>query len=268
MRVFLLAALFLLFQIFFLRREAAGDEGLSPPFHLAFGGAGSASLKEGFSYLLNPAALGFHRKSKSAAAYTTKNGKQIGALSFMDLSAGLPLSLTYSRFWSSRFLKSDEDHLSVSAGGLTASWLSLGITVHRVRYRAEKGKTLWNGDIGSLLRLGESAGLSFTLRRLLVNEKGNRRKGTVGLYLRKAPAFQGYMDVSHSKAERWLLRGGAETIFQKFLAIRGGASWSVKKKRGLVSGGIAFYGPRLQMDYSLEKDRRIWQHAFAAKLIF
>ena len=275
MKIFPLVLLAALQGLFLSRpREAVAEAAaaaspLSPPLSMAFGGAGSASFREDFSYLLNPAALGFHRKSKSAIAYTAKGGRQAGVLSFMDLRSGLPVSLTYRRFWSSRFLKSDEDHFSAAAGAAMARWLSMGVTVRRIK-EAGREKPLWNGDIGSLFRLGRGMGLAFTLKRLLVNERGSAREGVLGLYLNRARMFQGYADASYSKDGQWVIKGGAETVFQKFLAIRGGGSYSLKRKQGQAAGGIAFYGPRLQIGYSLERGQAAssWQHAFAARLIF
>ncbi len=277
MRGFSLGYLLGVFSLGFFFWEGASraaDRGSipSPPLHLAFQGAGSAALKEGFSYTLNPAALGFQKRSKSALAYTSKNSRQMALLSFMDASSGIPMSLTYSRLWSSQFLKSDESLISAGIGGAVAPWLSMGIAVHRLKEH-DRAKPLWNGDAGAIVRLKKNIGLSFAARQLLVNERGNRREGSVGLCLNWENMFQGYADAVRRQEEgSWIFKAAAETIFQKFLALRGGVSLPLTKRfdksQAVFSGGIAFYGPRLKIDFSAEKSRSGWQRAMAAKLVF
>ena len=72
------------------------------------------------------------------------------------------------------------------------------------------------------------------------------------------------------KKQGWVFKGGFESLFYDFLALRAGGRWNTKKKNGILSGGLGFQGPRLQMEYGMQKenDLKIQSHVFSAKLIF
>ena len=58
---------------------------LSSPLFLSQGGAGGASLKEDFSYLINPATMGFQKKAKGVLSYSFNQSRQTALVSFAVL---------------------------------------------------------------------------------------------------------------------------------------------------------------------------------------
>ncbi len=240
---------------------------LSPPFHLSYNGSGVASLSEDFSHLLNPAALGFHRRSKSAIAYSIKNKHQMTSLVFTDLKTGIPLGINYERYWSSRLTKSDIDRVHVSMGAAVTPFLSLGATIHRETLKKITKEVFWNGDLGALLRLSPRTGVGATLNQLIINDKIKNRVATFGFYQKLIRTFNVRVDFSYSQKDKWITRGALETLFKQFLSLRVGSSWDFQTKQMFYGAGLSFYGPRLQLDYSIEKDNFIFQHAFIFKLL-
>ena len=133
---------------------------LSSPFLLSQGGSGGASLKEDFSYLINPATMGFQNKTKGALVYSFKSknfkpDRQTAFFSFLDLKTKIPLAVTYQRTWTDSFQKSETDTMFVSSGFKVAPYLSIGLTV-------EKGlnKSSWNGGFGSVLKIGNQTSMA------------------------------------------------------------------------------------------------------------
>ena len=240
---------------------------LTPPFHLPYKGSGVGSLSEDFSFLLNPATLGFQRRSKSAIAYSIKNRKQMVSLVFIDLKTGIPLSINYERYWSSRLVKSNLDRVDVSLGTDITPFLSLGLTIHRETLKSSQKKSFWNGDLGALLRLGPSTGIGATLNQLLITERVQNRIATMGFYQKFMKTFDVRVDVSYSSKKGWVTRGAMETLFRQFLSLRVGSAWDFQTDQASYAGGLSLYGPRLQMDYSLEKDDLIFQHVIIFKLL-
>ena len=187
---------------------------------LAYSGAGSASLKPDFSYLINPALLGYAGKQRSLLAYSFKSHWQTVLFSFLDQTVGIPVSVTFQREWHSQGEYSPMNLWSVSLGSRIASHFSMGLTARRDK--DQKGKTRWNGDVGALLKLGRQTALGVTLSEVLVYESQNHRKVNFGFYQGWTHFLSGRVDVSFSREQEWVVRGGAETLVQKFLALRVG----------------------------------------------
>ena len=236
------------------------------PLHLAYGGAGGASLKPDFSYLINPSILGYGKNQGSLLAYSMKSGWQTILLSFADQKAGFPVSVTFQREWHSQKEFSPLNRWSVSAGSRITSYFFLGMTARRDKAKGEESQ--WNGDVGALLRLGRQTALGVTLSEILIYESQNRRALNFGFYQGWTHFLNGRVDASFSRENEWIVRGGIETVLQKFFAFRLGGLWSFKEERALLSGGVGFYGPRLQFDYALQRDKTVFQHLVIAKLLF
>ena len=233
---------------------------------LAYSGAGIASLRPDFSYLINPALLGYVDKQRSLLAYSFKSHWQTILFSLLDQTTGIPMSVTFQREWHSQGEYSPMNLWSFSVGSRMTSHFSLGLTARRAK--DWKGKNRWNGDVGALLKLGRQTALGMTLSEVLVYESQNHRKVNFGFYQGWTHFLSGRVDVSYSREQEWVVRGGMESLVQKFLALRVGGLWSFKEERALFSGGAGFHGPRLQFDYALQTDQIIFQHVVTAKLLF
>lgn len=260
-----LFVLFLLFSQFAFSLEKKTGIYSSLP-QLAYSGAGGGSLSHDFSYFVNPALLGYARKQQSLLAYSFKSHWQTALFSFMDRSAGLPVSVTFQREWYSKGKYKPLNLWSVSSGTRISPVFSLGVTVRRGKDK--EGKNRWNGDLGALFRLASQTSLGVTLSEVLVYESRNQRVLNFGFYQGWAHFLNGRVDASFSREQEWIVRGGVESLIQKFFALRVGGLWSFKEKRAFFSGGIGFFGPRLQFDYALQKDQDIFQHVIMAKLFF
>lgn len=249
--------------------SSSSDKGIhfeSSPPQLAYSGAGGASLKPDFSYLINPALLGYAENQRSLLGYSVKSNWQTVLFSLVDQTAGIPMSVTFQREWDSQKKYKPLNYWSFSAGSKISPYFSLGITAHR--NKDEEGENRWNGDIGALLQLGPQTAVGATLSKVLVYESQNNRALNFGFYQKWTHFFSGRVDTSFSRKQEWVIRGGIETLVQKFFALRVGGLWSFKEERALLSGGVGFHGPRLQFDYALQKDQDVFQHVVIGKLLF
>ena len=233
---------------------------------LAYSGAGGASLKPDFSYLINPALLGYAANQRSLLGYSFKSKWQTVLFSLVDQTAGIPMSVTFQREWYSQGKYDPLNRWSFSAGSKVSPYFSLGVTANRSK--DEEGKNRWNGDIGALLRLGPQTAVGVTLSEVLVYESQNHRALNFGFYQKWTHFLSGRVDTSFSRKQEWIVRGGIETLVQKFFALRVGGLWSFKEEKALLSGGVGFHGPRLQFDYALQKDQNMFRHVVTAKLLF
>ena len=247
----------LFFLLFIFVFPVLSQSELSSPLFLSQGGAGGASLKEDFSYLLNPATIAFQNKNKAAMAYSFKKQEQRALLSFVDLKTKIPMAVTYQRDWSDSFTKSKNDKMFVSSGIKFSRYFGLGLTAEK-----ELKKTTWNGSLGSILRIGNQISLALFLNQILKKENQNQRSLSFAAYHNWKNFFSTKIDISKTAHQKWIFRGGVESLFQNFFSIRLGGTWFQKNKKGLLSGGWAFQSPKFLLEYSLEANQKIYQQAF------
>lgn len=237
----------------------------SPPLQLPYSGAGVASLKDDFSFQLNPALLGFQEKSEFLISYGLNGKDQKGLLAIQDKQGGLPLGLSYERIWKNE--GEPENTWGVFVGQRFSSYLSFGFSVHK-----DQLDPPWNANIGVLFKSGIKTALGLVLNNLTISRPYNKREKffTFGVYQGFGDFFSVRADALHLKKQGWIFKGGFENLFYDFLALRLGGLWNAKEKEGMISGGLGFHGPRLQIEYGMQKknNRRIQTHAFSAKLIF
>lgn len=237
----------------------------SSPLQLPYSGAGAASLKDDFSFQINPALLGFQERSSFLISYSLNGKDQKGLLAIQDKQGGLPLGISYERLWKTK--GQPENKWSVSLGQGLGSYLSFGFSVHK-----DQLKPPWNADIGILFKPGIKTALGLVLSNITKSRPNNKRKKTLtfGVYQGFGGFFSIRADASPLKKQGWIFKGGFENLFYNFLALRIGGLWNTKEKEGMLSGGLGFYGPRLQIEYGMQKkkDLKIQKHVFSAKLIF
>ena len=236
-----------------------------PPLQLPYGGAGVASLKEDFSHLINPATLGAQTKSQVLVSYGLEGKAQRGIIALQDRQKGLGLGISYGRHWKEE--GSPENRWSLSLGQNLGSHLSFGVNIHR-----DHLKPPWSGDVGLLFKPAEKTALGLAFSNITVNRsfssETREKVLTVGGYQEFGGFFSIRADASRLKSRGWLFKGGFETLFYNFFALRAGGVWGEKKKIPVLSGGGGFYGPRLHVEYGTQKDKKLWYHVFSAKLIF
>ncbi len=246
--------LIFIFWLFISSMSGYAEE-LSSPVFLGRAGAGGASLKEDFSYLINPATIGFQQQSKGALAYSFKKNKKLALLSLLDNQTKIPVAISYQRAWSDSFKKRDRDKMLFSSGFKVLPYLSLGLTVEKGLKPSE-----WNGALGSVLRMGELS-LSLLFSPILKKENKNQRALSLAFYYDWKNFFSTYLDVSKTAHQSWIFKGGLESSFRSFLSVRLGGLWRNKDQEGIISGGLAFFSPKLSLEYSIQKDQRAYQQA-------
>lgn len=56
--------------------------------------------------------------------------------------------------------------------------------------------------------------------------------------------------------KKWIYQLGLETFVAEFLSLRFGGDWDDNNKRTLATAGLSFNGPRLRLDYAVQKQVR------------
>ena len=148
-----------------------------------------------------------------------------------------------------------------SSGFKVSSFLSLGLTVEK-----ELDISAWNGGLGSVLKWGDHLSFALFLSQILEVRNKNQRALSLAVYHSWKSFFFTRLDISRTAHQKWVLKGGIETLFQDFLSFRLGGSWIEKTNRKSISGGLALTGPKMLLEYSIEKDQSAYQQALT--LIF
>ncbi|MCY4320925.1 MAG: hypothetical protein OXC37_00750 [Bdellovibrionaceae bacterium] len=251
------------FFLFLLSFTTLAEE-LSHPFFLSQGGSGGASLREDTSYLLNPALLGFQKRTKGAISYSFKKEQQTIVGSFLDLKTKLPIALTYQRTWSKSFRQSKENTLLIHSGLRISPYLSLGVSLKR-----EIKVSNWNLNLGSALKLSPHLGLAVFLDKVLEKEKAKQRILSGALYHQWRNFFSSQVDLSRTEQKEWILKGGLRSLFHPYFSAQvGGRTYFDDKmafnkiKKYFLSGGFSFHSPKFFLEYAIEKDtQKIYQHS-------
>ena len=248
---------------------------LISPFQLPYGGAGVAAVQEDLSYLINPAILGFYRRSQVGIAYHSllKNSDSEKIhhrtlTSFADRSSLFPIGITYERIWDNEFEKTYEKKWEVSLGTLIQRFLAVGLAIQRALPAEEIAETsnsssedekesyLWEAKAGFLLKFRSKTHIGLTLNNALSYIKNSKTQTDwiIGIYQNWSTFLNMRMDFNYKGSDQWTLRAGTETLLKKFLAIRLGGYWTPssddEKDAVFLSLGIGFYGPRLQGNFS------------------
>ena len=250
-------SLFALILVFNLPLQLKAKE-LSSPLFLSQGGAGGASLEEDFSYLINPATMGFQKKIKGALSYSFKQSRQTALVSFADLKSKFPLAISYQRFWSDSFKDSARDKMLLSSGFKISPSLSFGFSAER-----ETKPSAWNGGLGSVFKWSDHLSLALFLNRILEVEEKSQRSLSFAVYHQWKNFFSARVDISLSAHQKWVFRGGLETLLRDFLSLRLGGAWIEKTSQTFISGGLVLTGPKMLLEYSVEKDQSAYQQALS-----
>ena len=179
-------------------------------------------------------------------------------LSLSDVKTQFPVAVTYQRFWSDSFRKSTENKVSISSGFPILPYASLGFSIEDF-----KSFSQWNGSLGSVVRLGSQFSMAVFLDQILKKENKNQRVLTLAFYYGWKQFFSTRLDISKTAHQGWIFRGGLESFFQNFLSIRLGGVWFKNTKKGFISGGMAFQSPKLSLEYSIQQNDKIYQHALS-----
>ena len=252
----------------FLFALTAGAEELSHPFFLSQGGSGGASLREDMSYLLNPALLGFQRRTKGAFSYSFKQKQQSAIFSFLDLKSKLPMAFSYQRDWTDSFRKSKRNNFFIHSGLRLSSSFALGAGLQR-----ELKRSHWNFNLGSVLKLSPELSLAVFLDKILKEERAKQRVLTVALYHHWKNFFSTQIDFSRTEQRTWILKGGLNSLLNPFFSFQLGGRAEFeddtafrKVKNSFLSGGLSFHSPKFLLEYGAETDHKTYQHSISLLL--
>ena len=238
------------------------DQELLPALSLSQAGSGGASLKEDFSYLLNPALIAFQKKSKGGLAYSFKKQKHLTVLSFLDAGTKFPLSITYQRFWSKSFKKRDKESLTLGSALKVAPYISFGVSTQK-----ELRSAGWTGILGSNIRLAKTLSMAVFLNQNFTNKKFEQRDLSLAFYYSWRNFFSSQVDITKKPgSQNWLLTAGVESFFHDFFSVRLGGTWFYKTQDLWFAGGLNFKSPKLLLEYAVLSDQKTYQHAIVLGL--
>lgn len=229
------------------------------PLFMSQSGAGGASLREDFSFLINPATLTFQNKNKMALAYAVKQKRKLLVFSFVDLKTKIPLAISYQRSWIKNFTKNKTDQMNMVSSMPFSNYFSIGASVKK---NIQSGS--WQADVGSLFRITPKFSLAVFATDLLKVRKKNRKQISFGLYHNWSNFLFIKIDASKKVHKNWIVRGGIESLFQQFLSIHLSGAWFKNRKiKPYISGGVAVQSPKLVLEYAIQGNKKEYQQALS-----
>lgn len=243
------------------------------PISMSMGDAGAAGFSAPESALINPAAINFVTPMDIDLIYqdgTVQKGVHKTGLGLLisDNSEDVifPGAIYYSRgarnfnglgaeeqLWSAIFGKIYSDRLSF---GIRLSYLTSKVT------NGQQHKQLTPG-LGAIVRVTDALSVGLVLENLTDPDK------KIPLALRLAPQtrlgirykamelFSILADISRPEADnpdkKGVIHVGLESHTNAFTLVRLGAKWDDYAKQNYFTLGAGFDGPRLKMNYSLQK---------------
>ena len=225
------------------------------PFQLASGGAGVASVKSDFSYIVNPAILGFYSRSQIGGAYyKTEDQLKKTIISIVDTGSLIPMGITYEREFDKELKTATKERWETSVGYMFQRFLSLGVTIQREK-EATSEAYIWEVKAGGILKLRPhfKVGIVFENLKSYAQSSQNKPHMIIGAHYNWSHFLNVRADLNYKNLETWSLAAGTETVIKKFIALRVGGHWipsSLERKTDdlFISFGAGLKSPKLQFD--------------------
>jgi len=144
--------------------------------------------------------------------------------------------------------------------------LGFGLSGYRLAYRVrgERETVQWNGSAGLIWVVNRKLGVGYTMSNL-ARPSGRVPEGLredlrhgVGVYADVAEIANLRLDISRREAHNpnrgFVYMAGFESMSGKFLVVRMGYRVDDSAHERHATAGIAFNGPRLKLEYSVEKN--------------
>jgi len=250
------------------------------PAAAALGGAGRATMDPLESFFLNPASLGFsppylhvggHYQS---GEHPTEGENRVWGVVLSDGTPDkiMPGALSYirDRRQTPAGSESVDQEFRGSAGRIVYPGVGLGVGASLPETELNGGGPTHfqtNADIGALWAPFEMIALGFSAQNVFPSGRaapfGIRNVPTLGLGFHASyeKMFNARLDVSRpdqfNPRRRLDVGAGFESVFESGLAMRIGCHWRETVDKTLVGAGLSYRGPRLQVDYTLQKDTRL-----------
>jgi len=263
----------LLFSLFMTQNSSA--EFFRGPISSAMGGTGRAGLSSSEGALLNPAIIPLIKNYEFIAFYRDgyvgpgehRQGWMVGAV---DNSEGVlfPGAGHYGKIRDTgRSVAGVNGEIWHAAGAyLFDDRLSIGASAYRLHY-ASKGHpsyTQWNGSLGMVALLTQDMSVAYVFdnigRPASKTPLGLREdpKHSLGVFARVAQLMSMRFDLQRESEfnpkGRLTYMTGLESLTSEFFVIRLGYRLDDLRGIRVATGGFGFNGPRLKMDYSVEKN--------------
>ncbi len=245
------------------------------PVSASLAGSGRAGLESGEALLLNPALLGLLATGELSLQYQdgyldqhrheTKYGVLIADNS-PDVMAPGALGYFQARSTYPGLTAVDSDLWIGGMGKLIARNAAIGFSAYRLASRPKglERSVQWNGSFGALYLLRDNLSVAYVLS----NPFGSKSSVPiplkrvlnhgVGVFwnLHEAGRFRldGVYQDKYNPKRQWVLAVSAESLVHPFVIARMGGRWDPLQRQQLWTGGLGFNGPRLKVDYSIEKN--------------
>ena len=264
----------LLFGCFYFTSPLANAQYITGPIASAMGGAGRASTDTTDGAFINPASLVHGPQAEFSALY--QDGSPVKdqhrttyGVIVMDNTPGLLFSGSFV------YLKDrktglgqtplDADYWSLSLAQLSIPQWSFGLSGIYLQQKEYEGEnfTQQNGVVGVLYTPIPDLGIGLTYHHFLEPDEEVplhlRLIPTLGLgfhylmgeILRLRADFTRPEKYNDDKKMAYAL--GLESLFSEFFSFRMGFRWDNWADSNVLTSGITFNGPRLKLDYSIEK---------------
>ncbi len=263
------------FLILILFAHVSSADFFHGPVWDASGGAGRAGLQGMESAFANPALVPLVKSSEMSAYYRDgyigprqhRNTMGVGVID-AEKEVYFPGAAHYLRIRdggrSPTAAEGELWHLAV--GKNISDRLAAGISGYRLQYDVEGDKeyTQWNYSLGALVLIQENLGLAYVLDNLAKPGSGVPRglredmKQGVGVYGSVADLLKIRADISRHERfnpdHKMVYAIGFESMTSQWVLIRAGFNRDELADTRIWSAGFAFNGPRLKVDYSIQKN--------------
>ncbi len=245
------------------------------PMSSAMGGAGRAGINSSEGAFLNPAVIpliknyefiGFFRDGEIAEG----QHRHGWALGIVDNSEDVffPGAAHYGKIRDTgRAPAGINGEIWHMAGAyLWQDRLSLGFTVYRVHYKSkgDQAYTQWNGSLGMVALVNELISVAYVYDN--IGRPGSETplglredpKHSVGFFGRVGDLMSIRADIQHevefnpNGRNAYML--GMESVTSDWFTIRLGYRLDDFRNQRVATGGFGFNGPRLKVDYAIEKN--------------
>ncbi len=144
--------------------------------------------------------------------------------------------------------------------------LSLGFSAYRLNYtqKGDRAHTIWNGSLGAVFLVNELMSVAYVFDN--VARQGSEvpvglredPKHSFGLFGKLGDLMTVRADVQRemelNEDNRWTYMLGFEVMQGDFVVARAGYRLDDLRNQRFVTGGFSFNGPRIKVNYAIEKN--------------
>ena len=247
------------------------------PISSGVGGAGRAGMQSAESALLNPALISMLKGYEIDSYYRDgeiDNGQHRQAYGFGATDNGeevfFPGSLHYFRLRDTGRVPSPAVNGELWHAGVAQKFLdqgSIGVSGYRLRSDVKDDRVYeqWNYSLGILWTFNEAIGVAYVADNLAnpgsIVPHGLREdlRQSVGFFTAFTDIARLRVDIARAEhfnpGHKMAYMLGMETLSNKFFILRLGYRYDDLANERIWTGGLGFNGPRLKLNYAVEKNQ-------------